>query len=89
MHGLRGFALDEPHLSVRIGKEEIDSEALLIAEMVELLPRAAVDLALHDLRGNEPFEDRPRKESAPVRRLSVCRADGRLVLNPTCRAWAI
>ena len=42
-------------------KKEVDLQRLLVAEVVELLSSALVDLALQDLRGHVSFEQGAEK----------------------------
>jgi hypothetical protein len=56
-----GLGFDERERAVAGGHDQIDLEALLIPEVVNLLPTPGIQLLLDDFRGNEPFEERTEK----------------------------
>jgi hypothetical protein len=54
--GLGGFTLNHPDAAVRVRKEKIDLEPLLVAEMIQLFPPALIHLALENLGRYVTFE---------------------------------
>src|SRR5262245_40936673 len=63
------LALDQSERSVGSGQDEVDLEALLVSEHVELASAAGVDLLLRDLGGDESLE-----KSAEERRAGELRS---------------
>ena len=53
--------IDEVKGAVSVREKEVDFEGLLVAEIVEFLAAAAVDLAFEDFRGDEAFKDGAKK----------------------------
>ena len=53
------------------GYHEVDLETLLISEVIDFLPAAAVDLVLDDLRRHEAFEERTEKRRPAQFRLGI------------------
>jgi hypothetical protein len=55
------LCFDERERAIAGGHDQIDLEALLVPEVVDLLPTPGIQLLLDDFRGDEPLEERTEK----------------------------
>jgi len=60
-HGSRGFRFNEPDAPIPYGENEIHLQPLLIAEIVQLLSPAGIDLPFDEFGGHKALEEGSKK----------------------------